>query len=426
MLVVPRSAAEFIRTSGAHGEFNTSTDTDLAYGAVSAIGSGPRALLLPTPLPKLHPLLHASRGLQGHWRRAALDLHGLWHAVRGRGGALAIEAAAELVEQPLPATGNTAYFLITYAPKPPTDDGADEPHARWGELQAWLVGAGRLTPIDIDVEPDELGPVRLMPQWPTDLLSDKRVVLVGTGSIGSALAHELARAGVGMIDLADPGRLRWHNLVRHTLGPRDVGRYKVEALAAQLHERWPDTTVRDFPLSVIAHADLMRPLLDQASVVVCAADGIASRRVVSHLARRAGKTAVLACVHMDGELGEVLRLRPRRSEGCLLCRREHDQQTQALDLEAGIDLDYGTGQQHRPMTTVGSDLTLVAALAAKVTLATLLQEAGRGEHRLAGEHVVVRLRGGLPHRPPFHGENVLDVVWSPATAPRPDCPTCQQ
>ena len=74
---------------------------------------------------------------------------------------------------------------------------------------------------------------------------------------------------------------------------------------------------------VSADADMMRPLFDVSDVVICAADGVGPRRVVSHLARRTTVPAVLACVLEEGEIGEIIRLMPWPTSGCLLCHRQH-------------------------------------------------------------------------------------------------------
>lgn len=288
----------------------------------------------------------------------------------------------------------------------------------------WLAVPGGLVQLHVDVEVDDISARSLAPQWPAADLADAHVVLVGAGSIGSAAARELAQYGIGTLSLVDHDRLASHNLVRHTLEARDVGRYKVDALADQLTSRWPHLDVRAYPLSVETSTDLFRPLVDDATIVLCAADGVTARRVVSHEARRRSTDAVLACVLMDGELGEVMRLRARDDEGCLLCRRAAHVAAGAIDAEAGIDLGYGTGEVHRPMTAVGSDLHLVASLAAKVTVATLLQGKGHRLHRLAGEQAVLRLRGGLPHPPPFDVTYSGELTWTAADPPRTACATC--
>src|SRR6266700_3992022 len=159
--------------------------------------------------------------------------------------------------------------------------------------------------------------------------------------------------------------------------------------------------------------------------ISCAADGVAPRRVVSHLARRAGRPAVLACVLEDGEIGEVLRLRPWPTAGCLLCQRQHLTASGTLDPEPTLDVPYGQGTAHRPMTAVAGDLHLVGQLAAKAAIALLQENAGYHEQLLPGDQLVVGLRPGPGLPTPFNPSHAGALRWSPLGPPFPGCPTCQ-
>ncbi|MBX4378749.1 ThiF family adenylyltransferase, partial [Mycobacterium tuberculosis] len=75
--------------------------------------------------------------------------------------------------------------------------------------------------------------------WPLERLRANSVMLVGCGSLGSTAAEALAGYGVGRVELVDPDRFLWHNMLRHTLGPESVGRYKVSALKSHLNAGWP-------------------------------------------------------------------------------------------------------------------------------------------------------------------------------------------
>jgi len=174
-----------------------------------------------------------------------------------------------------------------------------------------------------------------------------------------------------------------------------------------------------------ADQDDHQPQPDRALLIVCATDGVAPRRVVSHLARRAGRPAVLACVLEDGEIGEVLRLRPWPTAGCLLCQRQHLTASGMLDLEPGLDAPYGRGTAHRPMTAVAGDLHLVGQLAAKAAIATLLEKVGYHEQLLPADQLVVGLRPGPDLPTPFDPSHVGALRWSSPGPPLPGCPTCE-
>ncbi len=80
----------------------------------------------------------------------------------------------------------------------------------------------------------------------TDVMSRKCAVILGCGSVGSLVAMELARSGVGNFVLADADTLEYHNLCRHQCGLEDVGDLKVNALRRKLLNINPSVNVRVF------------------------------------------------------------------------------------------------------------------------------------------------------------------------------------
>lgn len=69
-----------------------------------------------------------------------------------------------------------------------------------------------------------------------EALSDKHVLIVGVGSIGSTIADMAARAGVGKLTQVDPETLSVENLARHILTSRWIGKPKVAGMAAHISE----------------------------------------------------------------------------------------------------------------------------------------------------------------------------------------------
>jgi molybdopterin/thiamine biosynthesis adenylyltransferase len=363
---------------------------------------------------------HALRGVEATsdtwWYRAVPGLHDQHRLMLRLGAVAPLDAFASRFPAWRTTGRDGASLVLTHEP--------DAQHA-WA---AWAVVDDVVLPQLVTVlrGPGADPTAALATDWPVDVLGDTRITVVGLGSIGSAAAHALAMAGVGHLSLIDPDRLLWHNLVRHTADRRDVGRYKVDAVADAITRRWPGTTVEPLRLDVITNADRIRPLFDASDVVVGAPDGVSPRRVVSHLARRSRTTAVLSCVLLDGAVGEVLRLRPWPGHGCLLCHRQRLIDDGVLDPEPLIDRPYGTGDRHLPMTAVGSDLQLVGQLTAKVALATVLEAHGHHDQAIRGEHAMLGLRpdgATVEYGPPFDVP-AAGVCWRPAAPQRPDCPSC--
>lgn len=65
-------------------------------------------------------------------------------------------------------------------------------------------------------------------------LKDKKVGIIGLGSLGSKIANSLARTGVGSFYLIDDDVFLSGNIQRHTLDWKSVGIHKVDALKNQL------------------------------------------------------------------------------------------------------------------------------------------------------------------------------------------------
>lgn len=75
------------------------------------------------------------------------------------------------------------------------------------------------------------------------VMLQKKAVLVGCGSVGSLVAVELAKAGVGNFMLIDNDVFGYHNICRHQCGIYDVGRFKTDALADRIFQINPYATV---------------------------------------------------------------------------------------------------------------------------------------------------------------------------------------
>ena len=80
-------------------------------------------------------------------------------------------------------------------------------------------------------------------------LSTKHVVVVGCGSLGSSVAANLARSGVGKMTLIDPENFQSENASRHYLGMDCEGQNKAKAMKDALRAQLPFVEVTALPLN---------------------------------------------------------------------------------------------------------------------------------------------------------------------------------
>ncbi len=80
----------------------------------------------------------------------------------------------------------------------------------------------------------------------TSVMSKKRAVILGCGSVGSLVAMELARSGVGHFYLMDADIMEYHNICRHQCGIEDVGDLKVNTVERKILNINPKAEVIKF------------------------------------------------------------------------------------------------------------------------------------------------------------------------------------
>ncbi|RFZ48545.1 Molybdopterin-synthase adenylyltransferase [Mycobacterium marinum] len=420
VLVPPRVLAT-IEQGGPWGAISAQMSEPEQLARVAAVSAGGDATLLPVEsLNRSHFMSATDTRRIGRWVKVDAYTQVIWAQTRYRAVGITLQGFRDIMPVRVPDPGEHIYIVLTYAPDMPSEYAA----AGIPSLTGWTVSTSGVRPVVVDIdEPLTIGE-QLADRWPIEDLQHQRVCVIGAGSIGSAAAHGLATYGIGTLDLVDPDRLLRYNLIRHTSSSRQVGKLKVNALKEDLERQRPDTHVNAYPLNVLDDANTIRKLLEETDLVVCTTDGVTSRRVTGHLARRARKDGILACVLEDGALGEIIRLRPWPDRGCITCCRTHHQLAGAFDPEPGINRPYGEGTHHRPMTAVGADLHLVGAHAAKMAVATLLQAKGFNEQRLPSDHLIIALRPAPMWPTPYDVRRCGEVKWLDPAPPQPDCPTC--
>lgn len=78
-------------------------------------------------------------------------------------------------------------------------------------------------------------------------LQNKKVLLIGCGSVGSHVALMLAKTGLGSLYLVDNDKFHFDNVQRFSIGLKYVGKYKVEALKEYIEGNFVGTSVSISP-----------------------------------------------------------------------------------------------------------------------------------------------------------------------------------
>jgi adenylyltransferase/sulfurtransferase len=221
-------------------------------------------------------------------------------------------------------------------------------------------------------------------------LRDARVGLVGCGALGSAIANNLVRAGVGLLRIADKDYPEIHNLHRQVLfTEQDVAARvpKAQAAAARLREVNSDVVVE--PVVGNIDAGTLPIFADGLQILVDGTDNFPTRFLINDHAVRHGMPWVYGGV--IGSSGMSMTIVP--GEGpCLRCF--------VRELPS---------REHSPTADVAGVLNTIVALIAGVE---------------ANEAVKLVVQPQTRSRHLFVAD-IWDLTFERLLVPRdPDCPCC--
>ena len=133
-------------------------------------------------------------------------------------------------------------------------------------------------------------------------LKAARVLLVGTGGLGSPLALYLAAAGVGTIGLVDDDVVDASNLQRQVIhGTSDLGRHKVESARAAIEDLNPNVEVVEHRTFLTSENAL--ELVSQYDVVADGTDNFPTRYLVNDACVLTGTPNVYGSIfRFEGQL----------------------------------------------------------------------------------------------------------------------------
>lgn len=107
----------------------------------------------------------------------------------------------------------------------------------------------------------------------SDVMLNKKALFIGCGSVGSLVAVELAKSGVGEFMLVDMDVFGYHNICRHQCGIYDVGRFKTDAVADRILQINPYAKVHKYNCAIQdVDVDILKAFCTKDSIIIGGAD----------------------------------------------------------------------------------------------------------------------------------------------------------
>jgi len=204
------------------------------------------------------------------------------------------------------------------------------------------------------------------------ILGSKRALIVGTGSIGSPLALQLARAGVGALTLCDPDRVELPNLCRSGFSVDQLGMPKVEALAELVLRANPAINLQLLDRSLSDALDEDPNAVGMPDIIIAAATNAVGFHIAAEYHRAV--PIIFPALHRRAASGEIF-VSSGMSSACFACYRGLVHRA-AESTAQSWNYDSAEGElQAEP--GLGADIGHVVTIAASIAINILTGADGR-------------------------------------------------
>lgn len=117
----------------------------------------------------------------------------------------------------------------------------------------------------------------------THNLEDKTVCIIGCGSIGSKVAFNIYREGIGKLILIDDEILESENIGRHLCGISDLYKNKVDAVKRKIMDHYPDAEITCMPATFTEAYNEHNEIIDKADLIISCTADIALERTLNNI-----------------------------------------------------------------------------------------------------------------------------------------------
>lgn len=276
----------------------------------------------------------------------------------------------------------------------------------------------------------------------TDILETKSVLIIGLGSVGSNIAVELAKSGVGNFTLVDFDRVELSNISRHICGINELGRFKTFAIRDAILLRNPFSKIITYEQDINQNREQLKQVIENSDLVICATDNNRSRFNINELAFELNKTVLYGRALTRAEGGDVFKLKGKISPCycCLIGENGNmlysgEEEISSLK-QAEMSLpSYTTAEQKNIAVQVGlsSDILPMCNLIVKLALVELSKGLNSGINSLESELTydyyfwANRRENNYLNYEPFNNSKGRPSIlkWYGANIPKnPDCFLC--
>jgi molybdopterin/thiamine biosynthesis adenylyltransferase len=261
------------------------------------------------------------------------------------------------------------------------------------------------------------------------ILKDACVLLVGLGSVGSRIAIDLARAGIGHFKLADRDRFLIHNCMRHECDLSDLGRYKTDAIKEKILKINPFAEVETFSCDLFAkdNRKLLEKAFNATNLVIATTDRLEIQLLTNRVAWQKKIPALFAGCYEEAKAGGIFYVIPAQTVCCFECFAGIVKQSRQSSFDYSRARDE---QEYKSEPGLYSSISLVSVVAEEFAIALLLRKENCKHTEILNPRANCLLIGGalakdFPINKSFKFTMPFQFLSMRFQEPRKNCNTCQ-
>ncbi|MBO7369804.1 MAG: ThiF family adenylyltransferase, partial [Campylobacter sp.] len=125
-------------------------------------------------------------------------------------------------------------------------------------------------------------------------LKDKKILIIGSGGLGSSFAYALGSSCVGEICVVDFDTVSLHNIHRQILfSLEDEGKFKADIFKTSVESRFDGVCVRPFKMKA---DEFFKTCTEKFDLILDATDNLATRMQIDEFAKKTGVSWIFTSV----------------------------------------------------------------------------------------------------------------------------------
>lgn len=240
------------------------------------------------------------------------------------------------------------------------------------------------------------------------ILSNKRVTIIGLGAIGSEVGHSLAKNGVGHFNLFDSDHFELGNSIRHAADLFHIGEFKTKVVKDLIKQSNPNLTVNDYQIDILDDQGQLESSLAESDLcIVLTAEDEVEYFINEKLVPNFPIPFVFARVSEGGFSGAIQVVQHQKTP-CLKCLSLKKADSLPKPKGGGVQFEelgpeYGSCSAP-PMPGSEIDTKEVALQVARVSLQHLLEGEKGNYPKAKGKQFYWHGPFGSEKQPPFTWE----------------------